>query len=93
MSGARLRSAIDAAWTAAVLAALAVILRREIGTVLDHARADIDQRRREVEAEAKRMRDGRGYLAAIRADLIDEEFRVPIMRNPLNIDPCKDCPG
>lgn len=75
---AKLAAMIDAAWSAAVLATLAVILRREITPVLVRARAAMDERAASVAAEAERTRKGHAYLSTIREKLIREEGLIDL---------------
>lgn len=63
---AKLAAAIEAAWSAAVLGAIALVFRREITTVLTNARADMNARARVVEAEAKRVAARRGFVDFLR---------------------------
>lgn len=70
---AKLAAAIETAWSAMVVGAIAVVFRHEITRVLTRARAEMDERTRAIADEAKRNADGLGYLAAIRETLIAEE--------------------
>lgn len=57
---------VDGAWSAALLAALAYVLRHEIIPVIEKVRADAAARRVEVEAEAERVRNHRSFLTYLR---------------------------
>lgn len=66
MNTGKLRAAIDAAYSAAVLGAVLVIFRRQITPILAKARADMEARAKAVEAEADRVRKQREFVGYLR---------------------------
>jgi hypothetical protein len=62
----RVQDTINAVWTAAMIAAFAYIMRKQIERELVNVRAAMDARRAEIEAAKTRMEVRRGWIAYLR---------------------------
>lgn len=76
MKSENIRAAIDAAWGAAMLGLLAVMLRDPVTAFLRERRREIEQRTEAVNAKAREFEARAGFARHERDRLIAEEFNV-----------------